>query len=81
MANEVSGDRNGETLVDVDGGDVGETRGEEVNEEVRGAGSADADGGACESLEAEPARADEGARVATGLGVETAEDLDEQLVR
>jgi len=61
----------------VNSGDVGETRCEEVNEEVRGAGSPDADGGACEALEAEPARADEGAGVAAGLGVETAEDLDE----
>jgi len=77
MTDEVSWDRNGESLIDVDGGDVGETCREEVNKEVRGAGGADADGGACEALETEPARADEGTRVATGFGVEAAEDLDE----
>lgn len=77
MTDKVSWDRNGESLVDVDSGDVGETCGEEVNEKVRGAGSADSDCGACEALETEPARADEGTRVATGLRVEAAEDLDE----
>lgn len=61
----------------MNGGDVGESRGEEVDQEVGGAGGADADGGACEALEAEPPRADEGAGVAARLRVQAAEDLDE----
>lgn len=36
----------------MNGDEVGETRGEEMDEEVRGARGVDADGGACEALEA-----------------------------
>lgn len=68
---------NGEALVDVNGGDVGESSGEEMDGEVRGASGADSDGGACEALEAEPPRADEGAGVAARLRVKAAEDIDD----
>lgn len=76
-ADEVNGEGNGEAFVDVDGGDVGETSGEELDKEVGGAGGADSDGGAGETLEAEPPAADEGAGVAARFRVKPPEYLDD----
>lgn len=61
----------------MNGGDVEETRSEKLNEEVRGAGCADTDGGTGETFEAEPAVADERGGVASWFGIEAAEDLDD----
>lgn len=54
----------------MDVGDVGESCGEEVDEEVQRAGGADPDGGSGEPLEAEPPPANEGAGVAAPLRVQ-----------
>lgn len=62
--NELNGEGNGKAFINVDGGDVGETGSEELNEEVRGAGGADSDSGASETLETEPTGANEGTCVA-----------------
>ena len=55
----MNGEGDGESLVDVDIGDVGEAGGEKVHEQVRRASGADPDGGSGEALEAEPPAADE----------------------
>lgn len=59
----------------MDVGDVGESSGEEMDEEVRGASGADFEGGSGEAVKAEPPVADEGACVAARFRVEVAEDL------
>lgn len=71
------GERNGDALVDVNGGDIGEAGGDEVDEEVRGIGGADADEWSGETLKAAPPSADEGAGVAGGFGLDMVEDLDD----
>lgn len=71
------GERNGDALVDVNGGDIGEAGGDEVDEEVRWIGGADADEWSGETLKAAPASADEGAGVAGGFGLDMVEDLDD----
>lgn len=70
----------GETLVDVDGGDVEEAAREEGDEGVGGERGADAESGAAESLEVEPSFADEGASVACGFRIESAEEFEDEFV-
>lgn len=53
----------------MNGTDVAKAAGEEVDNEVRATGGADAESGAAEPLECEPPLADERAGVAAGLGV------------
>lgn len=75
----MNGEGNVEALVNEDVADVDEAAGEEVDIDVGVAGGSDAEGGAAETIEGEPALGDEGAGVVAGLGVEAPEDLDDEL--
>lgn len=73
--------RNGKAFIDVNVLNVDEAASKQLDEEVGATGGADAESGAAEAVEREPALADEGAGVSPDHGVEVPEDLENHLVR
>lgn len=73
MAYKLSGEQ--QSFVDIDGLYIDEAASDELDEVVGAAGGADAEGGAAEAIQVEPALADDGAGIAAWLGVEAPEYL------